>query len=122
MFGLTQHVCSNKCRLRTTIGNNHDFARPGQHIDVTVSINGFFRQRNKQIARPHDLVDTGNRFRAECQRSNRLRPADPEDAVHPGQGCGSQHQRIDRTIFRRRDHHDDLPDSGNYCRDSGHQH
>jgi hypothetical protein len=40
-------VGRNESRVGARIGNDHDFARPGQHIDVAISVDGLFGQRDK---------------------------------------------------------------------------
>jgi hypothetical protein len=70
---------------------------PAEHLTLRLGDVG--------VAGADHLVDARDRVRAVGQRRHRLRAADTVDLVHPGQGRGSQDQRVQHAVGRRHHHH-----------------
>ena len=63
-------------------------------VDAHIAEHDALGRRDIGVARPSDLVDRTDRFRAVGKRGHRLRPADPVNRIHSGNPRRQQHQRI----------------------------
>ena len=64
---------------------------PGKLVDADRPEDLPLRLVDEGVARPHDLVDCGHGFRSIGHRGDRLRAADPEDAVGARQMAAGDH-------------------------------
>ncbi len=94
MFGLAEQVHRHPVGRCAAIGEHEDFTRPGDHVDADLAEHTALRARHIGVPRAGDLVDRGNRGGAIRECGNRLRTADREHPVHPGDRRGRQHERV----------------------------
>ena len=73
---------------------DQDLARSGLHVDADFARDVGLRRGDVLVARAHDAIDAGNGLRAECERGNRLRAAEPEQPRHAGGLGGGQDDRL----------------------------
>ena len=121
MLGLAEEVHRHPVGWRTAVGNDQDFARPGDHVDADLPEDAAFGAGDIGVAGAGDLVDTRDRGGAVGQCRHGLRAADGEDAVHAGHMGRCQHQKVLLAIRRRHDHHD-LAHTRHLRRNGVHQH
>ena len=115
MLGLTEHIGSRIDGICRLICHDENLTWTCQHVDITVSVNFLFRQCDKDIARPRDLIDTRNCLCAKCHGGNRLCTANLIDALHACFTCSNEDVRINLSVLRR-NHHDDFTDTRHRCR------
>ena len=121
MLGLREQIHRHPVRIAGTIRNDQDFRRTGHHVDADNAEDAALGGRHIGVARPDDLVYLRDRFRAVCQRPDRLRTADGEHTIDPGQAGRRQHQRI-LLAARGRHDHDQFLDARHLGRHRVHQH
>ena len=68
-------------RIGRIVGQEQNFARPGDGVDVHFAEHHALGRGDKDISRADDLVDFGNRLRAESQRGDGLGAADAKDSI-----------------------------------------
>ncbi len=120
MFGLGQQIGGGKGRLSRPVGDDQDLAGSGDHVDRHPAEDHLLGRRHIGVPRTDDLVDAGNRRRAEGQGRDRLGAADLEDPVHAAQLRGGGDQGMEPPVAGRR-HEDDLADAGDPGGDRRHE-
>ena len=120
MFSLGDQVCSQKGRRCFLIGDDHDLAGSGHHIDIDDSIDQSLGRCNISIPWPDDLIDPWNRRRPIGKRRDCLNPSDSKDPIHTRQVSGHKNGRADALLMRRC-HHDDFLNASDLCRDGSHE-
>ncbi|MNS84034.1 hypothetical protein D3C72_1178460 [compost metagenome] len=123
MLGLGQQVGGHIGRVRAVIGQNGDFAWPGDAVDIDSAVHLALRQRDEDVARAADLVYRLDRIGAVRQGCDRLRSADPVDLAYASFRSGDENIRVNACLTagsRRRDHHD-LRHARNLGRDDIHE-
>ncbi len=121
MFGLGKQVHGHPVRVRGAVADDENFRRAGDHIDTHPPEHLALGGGDIDVARPDDLVHRRHGGRTVRQRRHRLRAADGEHPVHPGDRRRGQHQVVELAT-RGGHHHDDFIDAGNPRRQGVHQH
>ena len=106
------------------VGDDHDFAGPGDHVDVAQAarIAQLLGGGHIDVAGADDLVHLGHGLRAEGQRGDGLRPARAHHRAHAGELCGRQNGGGYLAVRAGRGGHDDGLYPGDFGRNGVHQH
>ena len=104
MFGLRKEVHRHPLGRRRAIGDDQDLGRAGDHIDTHRAEHAALGGRHISIAGTDDFVDLRHGLGTVGQRRHRLRAADGEHPVYPGNRRGCQYQLIFFAARRRHDH------------------
>ncbi len=73
VLGLRDQVAGDIRRLSGFVRQNHDLARARDAVDIDLAVDESLGQRDEEVARPNDLVDTLNSLNAIGQRRDPLR-------------------------------------------------
>ena len=94
VFGLGEQIGRDEVRIRGAVGENDDFARAGDHVDVAHSENLALGLGHVQVARTHDLVHLRDAFGPVGEGGHGLGAADPVDFVESEHGGRGQYRRV----------------------------
>ena len=122
MLRLGEEVRGGVRGIGLRVGDDQDLAGAGDHIDGRDPEDLAFGFRDEGIPRTHDLVGFRDAFGAVGQSRHRLRPADLEDAVDPGDPRRGQNDGIHLSVPTRRRGDHELLYAGDLGRDGIHQH
>ena len=121
MLGLREQIHRHPVGRRRAIGEHENFARAGDHVDADLAEDLLLGAGDISVAGPGDLVNARDRRGAVGQRSDSLRAADGEHAVHAGDVRSGEDQRVLLTSWRGHDH-DDFAHASHTRRHDVHQH
>ena len=104
VLGLAQQVGGDPVGIVVLVGDDQDFARPGDHVDPDHAVKLALCLRDPGIARSGHDIDAGNAIRPVGERGHGLRPADAPDLVHARDMRGAEDQRVALSLGRRGRH------------------
>ena len=120
MLGLGEEIGGDDSRIGRVVGNDEDFARTGDAVDVDRAENEAFCARNVHVARAHDLVDARNGGCAIRERRDGLGAAGVHDRAHAGEVRGGV-DRVVRGVPGQRRGEQDFTDAGDLGGDRAHE-
>ena len=103
------------------VGQNDDFTRARDHIDVHLAVDESLSNLNRRMTRPHEFVDSFDGFSAVGEGGHGLRAKHPVDRIDADDVGGGQYGRMDLSVWLRRRDKGEVIDSGHLCRDRSHQ-
>ena len=101
---LRKHVRSHICRIRRTVRDDENFARPRQHVYPHLTVNVLFRKRHVNVPRPRHDVDFRDALGAAGKRRHSLRSAHLEHRFHPAFLRRHQRRGMNFSVLRGRRH------------------
>ena len=101
VLGLAEQVGGDPVGIVLAVGDDEDFARPGDHVDADDAVELALGLGDLGVARADDHVDRLDPLGAVGERGDRLRAADPPDLVDPDEMRGGEDQRVDLAVGRR---------------------
>ena len=120
MFSLAEKIHCDPVRIGLAVANHQNFRRPGDHVNADRTEDIALSGGHVGVARPDDLVDCRNSFRAVGQSGNGLSTADGVALFNAGQAGRGKNELIGFAA-RRRDNHHDLFAAGNVSGHGVHQ-
>ena len=122
MFGLGDQIQRGVVGPSGMVDDHHDFARPGDGVDVDVAVDVLLGQGHEEVAGPDDLIDPRQALDAIGQGRHGLGAADAIDLVDAQLVAGCQQIGIVGPELRRRGDHGELLHARHLGRHGGHQH
>ena len=121
MFGLTQQVGGDPCRIASAVCQNQNFAGACDHVDTDFAEDFPLGRGNVDVARADDLIHGRDAFGAVGQSRDSLCAAGLENFRHACGGRGGENNRIYFAVLACRGRHDDLRHACDLGRDDIHQ-
>ena len=106
MFRLGQEVCREMNWISTIVGNNTDFTRARNHVDVNLTEYLAFCSGYVNIARAYDFIDLWNAFSTICKGRHALSAAYLVYRINASKLGSTQYSRIDAVLLGRCNHDD----------------
>ena len=121
VFRLRNQIARHEIGSRGFIGEDDDLAGAGNAVDVDLAEHVFLRERDEQISRSDDLVDSPDPLDSVRQRGDRLSSAHAVNLGDPKLVAGGQKVRVVPAEIGRRHDNDDLFDAGHLSWHGRHQ-
>src|SRR6476469_1092030 len=101
MLRLAEQVCGDHVCTRAVVGNDHELARTGRHVDRRSSGDAGHQTLglgNPCVSATTDLVDLADLPRTERKRCDRLGSANSPDALDAADLCCECDHRIETAL------------------------